>query len=55
MEKYKTITKNNKLKISALTWYEKLKLRDGSDCVLDIKNYFDYTIKKHGKVTDNSP
>ena len=34
--------KNNKLKISAPTWSEKLELPDGSNSVSDIKYHFEY-------------
>ena len=47
--------KNNKFKIAAPRWYEKLELSDGSCSVSDIKNYFAYTIKKYDTLTDNSP
>ena len=36
---------------SGLTWNEKFELPDGSD----IQDYFNYIIKKYGKVTDNPP
>ena len=45
--------KNNKFKISPLTWNDKFELLDGSYSVLDIQDYFEYTLKKHGKETDN--
>ena len=38
--------KNNKYKMPALTWSEKLDLPDESYSVSDIQNYFEYTIKK---------
>ena len=47
--------KNNKLKISAPTWNDKFELPDGSCSVSDIQDYFEYSIKKHEKVTDNPP
>ena len=47
--------KNNKFKISALTWNEEFELLDVSHSVLDIQDYFDYIIKKHETVTDNHP
>ena len=54
--------KNNKFKISAQTWNEKFELFDWS-CILgldgssvsDIKDYLEYIIKKHEKVTDDPP
>ena len=45
--------KNKKFKISAPTWNEQLELTDGSNSVLDIQDYFEYTLKKHGEETDN--
>ena len=43
---------NNKFKISAPTWNEEFKLPDGSYSVSNIQDYFDYTLKKHGKNTN---
>ena len=45
--------KNNKLKISAPTWNEAFELPDRSYSVSDIRDYFEYIIKKHGTVTGN--
>ena len=45
--------KNNKFKISALTWNEEFELPDGSYSVSDIQYYLEYIIKKHETVTDN--
>ena len=47
--------KNNKIKISSTTWSEKFDLPDGSYPVPGIQDYFEYTIKKHEKFTDNPP
>ena len=55
MEKYKKSYNNNKFKISAPTWNEEFELPDGSYCILDIQDYFKYSIKKHGTVTGNLP
>ena len=44
---------NNKFKISASTCNNKFELPDGSYPVSDIKDYFEYIIKKHGENTDN--
>ena len=30
-------------------------LRDGSNSVSDIQDYFDYTMKNHEKIVDNPP
>ena len=43
---------NNQFKISAPTWNAKFQLPDGSYSVLDIQDYFDYILKKHGENTD---
>ena len=51
----KTSNKNNKFKIWAPTWNEEFELPDGSYSVSDIKDYFEYIIKKHKTVTDNIP
>ena len=41
--------KNNKLKISAPTWYDEFELPDGSYSVSGIQDYFEYIFKKHGE------
>ena len=46
---------NNEFKISALTWNETFDLPDGSYTVDDIHDYFEFIIKKHETLTDNSP
>ena len=43
---------NNKFEIFAPTWNDKFELPDGSYSVSDIRNYFEYTFKKHGENTD---
>ena len=58
MEKYsweniKKSYKNNEFKISVQTWNEELELPDGSNSVSDIKDYFEYIIKRHETVTYN--
>ena len=45
MEKYKKSNKNNKFKISALTWNEEFELSDESYSVSDIQDYFEYIFK----------
>ena len=40
--------------MAAPTWNDKFELHDGSYSVPDIQDYFEYIIKKHGKVTDNT-
>ena len=46
---------NNKFKISASTWNDTFDLPTGSYSIADIKNYFEYIIKKHEIITDNTP
>ena len=46
--------KNNKFKISAPIWIEECELPDGSYFASDIKDYFEYILKKHETSTDNS-
>ena len=41
---------NNKFKISAPTWNDEFELPDESYSVSDIQDYFEYILKKHGKV-----
>ena len=43
---------NNKVKISAPTWNEKLELPDGSYSVSDIQYYFEYILKKQEEDID---
>ena len=40
---------NNRFKISASTWNDKFELPDGSYCVSDIHDYFEYILKEHGE------
>ena len=49
----KTSYKNNKFKISALTWNDELELPDGSYSVSNIQDYFEYISKKHSEGVDN--
>ena len=55
MEKYKKSYKNYKIKVSAPTWNEEFELLDGSYSASNIKDYFEYIIKKHKTFTDNLP
>ena len=48
----KSLYNNNKFKISAPTWNDKFELPDGSYSVSDIRDYFEYILKKHGEKTD---
>ena len=43
---------NNKFKISAPTWNDKLELSNGSYSVSDIQDNFECILKKHGENTD---
>ena len=45
---------NNKFKISAPAWNDTFDLPNGSYSIADIQNYFDYIIKKHETITDNT-
>ena len=46
---------NKKFKISAPTWNDEFNLSDGSYSVSDIQGCFEYIIKKHETIADNSP
>ena len=46
---------NNKFKISAPSWNEIFELPNRSYFVSDIKDYLEFTIKKHETSTDNPP
>ena len=46
---------NNKFEIHAPTWNDEFNLPDGSYSVSDIQNYFEYIIKKHETIADNTP
>ena len=48
----KSAYNNNKFKISAPTWNNKFELPDGSYSALDIQDYFECILKKHGENTD---
>ena len=41
---------NNKFKILVPTWNEEFKLPHGSYSVSDVQDYFEYIMKKHGKI-----
>ena len=45
---------NNKFRISAPAWNDEFNLSDGSYSVSDIQDYFEYIVKKHEAVADNS-
>ena len=46
----KSTYNNNKFKISAPTWNYEFELPDGSYSVLDIRDYFEYILKKHREI-----
>ena len=46
--------KNNKFNISASTRNEEFELPDGSNCISDVQDYFEYILKKTREKTDNS-
>ena len=46
---------NNKFKISAPTWNDTFDLPDGSYSISDIQDYFEFIIKKHETLAENSP
>ena len=54
MENMKSSYNNNKLKISAPTWYDKFELPDGLFSVSDIQDCFDYILKKHRENIEKS-
>ena len=54
-EDIKTEYNNNKFKMSAPTWNETFDLPYGSYAIDDIQDYSEFIIKKHEKLTDNSP
>ena len=43
---------NNNFKIPTSIWNDQFELPDGSYSVLDIQNYFEYVLKKHGEDVD---
>ena len=43
---------DNKFKISEPTWNDKFELPDGSYCVSDSQDYFEYILEKHGEDID---
>ena len=50
----KSLYNNNKFQISDPTWNDKFELPDGLYSISDIRDYFEYILKKHGENTDNS-
>ena len=50
----KTVYSKHKFKISTPTWNETFDLPDGSYPIDDIQDYFEFIIKKHETLTDNT-
>ena len=46
---------SNKFKIAAPTWNDTSDLPDGSYSITDIRDYFEFIIKKHKTLTENPP
>ena len=55
MEQHQVRYNNKKFKISAPSWNETFDLSGGSYSISDIQHYFEYIIKKHETLTENSP
>ena len=51
----KSAYNKNKFKISAPTWNDTFDLPDGSYSIADIQDYFEFIIKKHETLTEDSP
>ena len=52
MENIKSSYNNYKFKISAPIWNDKFELPDGLYFVSNVKDYFEYIFKKHGRNID---
>ena len=55
MESTKKPYKDNKFKILAETWNDKIELPDKFYSVSDIQGYFEYIVKRNETWTDNAP
>ena len=51
----KSAYNNNKFKTSAPTWNDEFDFPDGSYSISDIQDYFEFIIKKHKTLAENSP
>ena len=51
----KSVLNNNKFKISTPTWNDEFDLPDGSYCIADIQDYFEFIIKKRETLAENPP
>ena len=54
MENIKLAYKNNKFKISASTWNDTFDSPDSFYSIADIQDYFEFIIKKHETLTENT-
>ena len=45
---------NNNFKMSSPTWNDKFELPDGSYSIPNIRDYFEYILKKYGEKLDNA-
>ena len=54
-KKIKSEYNNNKFKISAPIWNDTFDLPDGFYSIADVQDYFEFVIKKHETLTENSP
>ena len=52
MKNVKNAYNNNKFKISAPTWDDEFELHDGSYCVSDIQDYFEYILNEYEEDID---
>ena len=55
LKKGKSAYSNNKFKMSVPNWNYEFDLPDGSDSISDIRDYFEYIIKKLETTADNFP
>ena len=51
----KKLLRNNKFRILGVTWDKEFELTGGHYSVSDIHRYFEYIVKKHEKLTYESP
>ena len=51
----KSAYNNNEFQISAPTWNDTFDLLDGSYSIANIQDYFEFIIKKHETLTEDSP
>ena len=51
----KSACNSNEFKISSPTWNDEFNLPDGSYCIADIQDYFEFIIKKQKTLAENHP